>query len=48
MTEGGLETESRRRECLAGIKGEITSNDPSKRRVRFRRTHGVVGGALPA
>ena len=43
MTEGRLETESRRRECLAIIKGEVTSNNLSKRRVRTR-THGVVGG----
>ena len=43
MTEGGLETESRCRECLAIIKGEVTSNNLSKRRVRTR-THGVVGG----
>ena len=43
MTEGRLETESRCQECLAIIKGEITSNDLSKRRVRIR-THGVVGG----
>ena len=43
MTEGRLETESRCRECLAIIKGEVTSNNLSKRRVRIR-THGVVGG----
>lgn len=43
MTEGRLETESRCRECLAIIKGEVTSNNLSKRRVRTR-THGVVGG----
>ena len=43
MTEGRVETESRCQECLAIIKGEITSNDLSKRRVRSR-THGVVGG----
>ena len=43
MTEGRLETESRRRECLAIIKGEVTSNNLSKRRVRTR-THGVVVG----
>ena len=43
MTEGRLETESRCQECLAINKGEITSNDLSKRRVRIR-THGVVGG----
>lgn len=43
MTEGRLETESRSRECLAIIKGEVTSNNLSKRRVRTR-THGVVGG----
>ena len=43
MTEGRLETESRCRECLAVIKGEVTSNNLSKRRVRTR-THGVVGG----
>ena len=43
MTEGRLETESRSRECLAIVKGEVTSNNLSKRRVRTR-THGVVGG----
>ena len=43
MAEGRLETESRCQECLAIIKGEITSNNLSKRRVRTR-THGVVGG----
>ena len=43
MTEGRLETESRCQECLAIIKGEVTSNNLSKRRVRTR-THGVVGG----
>ena len=43
MTEGRLETESRCRECLAIIKGEVISNNLSKRRVRTR-THGVVGG----
>ena len=43
MAEGRLETESRCRECLAIIKGEVTSNNLSKRRVRTR-THGVVGG----
>lgn len=43
MTEGRLETKSRYRECLAIIKGEVTSNNLSKRRVRTR-THGVVGG----
>ena len=43
MTEGRLETESRCQECLAIIKGEVTSNNLSKRRVRIR-THGVVGG----
>ena len=43
MAEGRLETESRCQECLAIIKGEITSNNLSKRRVRSR-THGVVGG----
>ena len=43
MTEGRLETESRCRECLAIIKGEVTSNNLSKHRVRTR-THGVVGG----
>lgn len=43
MTEGKLETESRCQKCSAIIKGETTSNDLSKRRVRFR-THGVVGG----
>ncbi len=43
MTEGRLETESRGRECLAIIKGEVTNNNLSKRRVRTR-THGVVGG----
>ena len=43
MTEGRLETESRGRECLAVIKGEIANNNLSKRRVRTR-THGVVGG----
>ena len=36
MTEGRLETESRCRECLAIIKGEVTSNNLSKRRVRTR------------
>ena len=43
MTEGRLETESRCQECLAIIKGEVTGNNLSKRRVRTR-THGVVGG----
>lgn len=43
MTEGRLETESKCRACLAIIKGEVTSNHLSKRRVRTR-THGVVGG----
>ena len=43
MAEGRLETESRCRECLAIIKGEVTSNNLSKRRVRTR-THGVMGG----
>ena len=43
MTEGRVETESRCQECLAIIKGEVTSNNLSKRRVRTR-THGVVGG----
>lgn len=43
MTDGRLETESRCQECLAIIKGEVTSNNLSKRRVRIR-THGVVGG----
>ena len=43
MAEGRLETESRCQECLAIIKGEITSNNLSKRRVRSR-THGVGGG----
>jgi len=43
MAEGRLETESRCRECLAIIKGEVTSNNLSKRRVRTRM-HGVVGG----
>ena len=43
MTEGRVETESRCQECLAIIKGEVTSNNLSKCRVRTR-THGVVGG----
>ena len=43
MTEGRVETESRCQECLAIIKGEVISNNLSKRRVRTR-THGVVGG----
>ena len=32
MTEGRLETESRCRECLAIIKGEVTSNNLALRK----------------